>query len=209
MRTPLYFNYSGARRDLLDRAIDSYQSHADHLIDIRVNYSVQPRHFSKCLNEILRAVGTEKKFFFAHYDSEIESCLPIETMLKDNSNSAILSWTLVTDLLMLVDTDKVKSVGGWDELFCNSYMELDLINRLAQEGMPLKVINDTIHHGNGLLHNDASVLRSKVQAENIAKVYSETFLKDALNYYTRYGQGIKDPAYLALIEHSNIHFPKD
>ena len=205
MKTPLYFNYSGSRRDLLDRAITSYEKHAGHLLDIRVNYSVKPRKFTACLNEILRACSNEKRYFFAHYDSELESAEPIVKMLEDDSGSALISWTNITDLLMLVDVEQVNSVSGWDESFSNSYMEIDLINRLIEVEKTIKVVHPILE-GEGLLHNNASTIRDKNQADNIAYVYGQTLLKDALLYYTRYGKGKDEPLYIEMTEHVKKHY---
>lgn len=186
-RIPLYFNYSGSRRDLLDRAIESFERHAGDLLEIRVHYSHTPRKFTRCLNEILKV--NDEPYFFAHYDSMLMSREPVERMLELWGGQTLgPSWgtichCLIYDLLMLVNPDVVRRVDGWDEAFHNSLMDMDIAHRLVGGGYKVHVMH-AIEQGEGVDHTSHSSIRS---CPVIKKVYTETMMRDAHEYHRRYG----------------------
>jgi hypothetical protein len=186
-RIPLYFNYSGSRRDLMDRAIDSYERIAGDLLEIRVHYSHTPRKFTRCLNEILKI--NDEPYFFAHYDSMLVSRDPVEKILELWRSQTLgptwgmISHCLIYDLFMLVNPDVIRKINGWDEAFHNSLMDMDIAHRLSGGGYKVHAMH-AIEQGEGVDHSSHSSIRS---CPMIKKVYTETMMSDAHEYYRRYG----------------------
>lgn len=201
-KTPLYFNYVGAQRDLLDRAIESYDSVAGDILDIRVHYSHKPRKFSTCLNEILKI--NDEPYLFSHFDAVLESRTTIENILNFSRGStcAIVAHCAIVDLLMLVVPSNVRKIGGWDESFCNSWMDLDLYNRLGPAGLTMDILHRDIVDGRGIAHLSASSSRNDPM---IRKVYARTMREDLETYYSRHGSK-DDPEYIRLKEHLDSEF---
>jgi hypothetical protein len=196
-KVPLYFNYVGAQRDLLDRAIASYESIAGDLLDIRVHYANAPRKFSTCLNEILKI--NDEPYFFAHFDSVLEKRSAVQNILdrERGESTAIVGHCAIVDLLMLVVPAAVRRVGGWDEKFSNSWMDLDLYNRLAGSGLAVDVLHRDAVDGRGVLHLSASSARNDPVMK---KVYAASMMDDLESYYERHGSK-DDPEYLRLKKH--------
>ena len=187
-RVPLYFNYSGSRRDLLDRAIESYDKLAGDLLDIRVHYAHTPRKFTRCLNEILKI--NEKPYFFAHYDSVLESRSAVENIINlYKSRSLGLSFGVIghcriVDLFMLVVPEVVRLVNGWDEAFHNSWMDMDMYFRMYAIGLGVHVMHNDVEWGYGVDHKSHSSIRS---CPVVKKVYTETMIKDCDLFHSRHG----------------------
>lgn len=196
-KIPLYFNYVGSQRDLLDRAISSYDSIAGDILDIRVHYSHHPRNFSVCLNEILKL--NDEPYLFSHFDAVLESRSAVEDLVNFNIGTklAIVGHCEIVDLLMLVVPEQLRKVGGWDEAFSNSWMDLDLYNRLGQVGLGMEVIHRNMLDGKGVLHLSASSSRNDPV---IKKVYARTMMKDLDTYYSRYSSK-QDPEYIRVKEY--------
>lgn len=201
-KTPLYFNYVGSQRDLLDRAIESYDRLAGDILDIRVHYSHKPRKFSTCLNEILRL--NDQPYLFSHFDTVLQSRSAVENILsfRRDADCAIVGHCALVDLLMLVVPDMVRTVGGWDESFSNSWMDLDLYNRLGPAGLKIDVIHRDVVDGRGIAHLDASSSRKD---PTIKKVYTKTMREDLETYYSRYGSKT-DSEYIRLRSYISAEF---
>lgn len=197
MKIPLYFNYVGSQKDLLERAIESYDRVAGDIIDVRVHYSVRPRKFSTCLNEILKI--NDQPYFFAHYDSVLEDRSAIENILalKRDSTTGIVGHTCIVDLLMLVIPDVIRQVNGWDEAYSNSWMDLDLYQRMHVRGLGHKVVHPDIEQGRGVDHSKAS--SSRVDPV-LKQIYAKTMLEDTNTFYDRY-YSRQHPGYLAMLDH--------
>ena len=196
-KTPLYFNYVGAQREMLDRAIGSYEDVAGDLLDIRVHYATRPRKFSTCLNEILRI--NDEPYLFAHFDSVLQKRSAVQNLLDFNRspNTGIVAHCAIVDLLMLVVPEKIRHIGGWDEAFSNSWMDLDLYNRLAAAGMTVDVLHRDVVDGRGVSHLSASSARNDPVMK---KVYAASMMSDLETYYSRHGSK-SDPEYLRLRAH--------
>lgn len=201
-KVPLYFNYVGSQRDMLDRAIESYDKLAGDILDIRVHYSHRPRKFSTCLNEILKL--NDEPYLFSHFDAVLQSRSAVENLLgfRRDPDCAIIGHCALVDLLMLVIPDKVRVVGGWDEAFSNSWMDLDLYNRLGPAGLRIDVIHRDIIDGRGVAHLDASSSRKD---PTIKKVYTKTMREDLDTYYSRYGSK-SDPEYIRVRDYISAEF---
>ena len=205
-RIPLYFNYSGSRRDLLDRAIESFERHAGDLLEIRVHYSHTPRKFTRCLNEILKV--NDEPYFFTHYDCMLMSREPVERILELWGGQTLgplwgtICHCLIFDLLMLVNPDVVRRVNGWDEAFHNCLMDMDMYQKLIKGGYKVPVMH-RILHGEGVDHTDHSILRS---CPIVKKCYTETMRKDAEEYQRRWGGSTRHHLE-TLIGHGGGHGP--
>lgn len=196
-KIPLYFNFVGSQKDLLERAMESYDRVAGDIIDVRVHYSYRPRKFTTCLNEILKM--NDEPYFFAHYDSVLEDRSAVEGILNFEraDNIAIVGHTHIVDLLMLVVPNVVRKVGGWDENFSNSWMDLDLYNRLNAAGLGHSIVNPDIAQGRGVDHSKASTARVD---PILGKVYAKTMLEDTNTYFDRYASRAH-PEYIRMRQH--------
>jgi hypothetical protein len=193
-RIPLYFNYVGAFPGLLSKAVASI---THPRIEVRVNNKDKPVPFTKCLNEILAAVETPC-YFFMHYDAEVLDNSIFDKMIeayeRDTDKTATVSACDITDLLILFNTEKMRELGGWDEGFMNSYMELDLRMRVHKIGYLQPVLYPSVCPPE-MSHKDSSTLRNNTIEGNIAAVYNESFRKDIMHYYTKYPDLIKPTTY--------------
>ena len=196
-KVPLYFNYVGSQRDLLDRAIASYNTVAGDLIEIRVHYAHSPRKFTVCLNEILKI--NDEPYLFSHFDAVLESRSAIENLInfKRSDDCALVGHCAIVDLLMLVVPSRLRKINGWDEAFSNSWMDLDLYSRLSPAGLSMKILHNDILDGRGVSHLSASSSRNDPV---IKKVYAKTMMEDLETYYGRHGSK-KDPEYLRVKEY--------
>jgi hypothetical protein len=184
-KIPLYFNFTGKYPDLLKEAINSIPSK----FQVIVNHEEPVKPFTYCLNKIL---NTEKNdiWFFMHYDARILDKKIFDLMLnkyyEDKNNTASVCACNITDLLILIDSDKIKKIGGWDPLFLNSYMELDLRNRIFQNGYSQHIIYDN-DCPIEIDHSNASKLREKSDKEyNLYSVYLESLKNDILRFKEKY-----------------------
>jgi hypothetical protein len=186
-QVPLYFNYIGTMHNLLAKAIASIKHPR---IKVCIHAVPNPVPFTKCLNAILSEVDTEY-FFFMHYDAEITDQFIFDKMLAAYSsapeNTASITACNITDLLVLYNTKLLKRLGGWDEGFKNSYMELDLRRRIHDSGMLQPILYD-LDCPPEVLHKEASALRNPTKEGNISYIYDESFIKDATRYYAKYNE---------------------
>ena len=134
---------------MLDTAMESYDRVAGHLIDVRVHYSYRPRRFTECLNEILKT--NDEPYFFAHFDSVLTDISAIEKILSfpRPQTAGLVAHCLIVDLLMLVIPKNVRTIGGWDEAYSNSCMDLDLHQRLHRSGKTLHLMHSDVEQGRG------------------------------------------------------------
>jgi hypothetical protein len=189
-KIPLYFNYVGVFPKLLEEAKASI---THPFIDVRVNAELVPVPFTKCLNKILRDVGNAPCFFFMHYDAEVLDQTIFDDILdmyKPNTNMASVAACDLTDLLVLFDTKNIHKLGGWDEGFLNSFMELDLRNRIFDKGMTQPIVYSNICPDK-MSHKNSSALRNNTIEGNIAKVYDESYKLDLVYYHQKYPQFVE------------------
>lgn len=193
---PLYFNYVGALPDLLEAAVASVKHTKVRVI---VNTESQPIPFTKCLNKILRDVGDEPHFMFMHYDAEIVDQGIFDKLFelyeKAPEKVCSVTSTNITDLLVLYNTQKIRKLGGWDEGFSNSFMELDLRKRIGENNMLQLILYPDSPDAPQINHKNASSLRNNEVQGNIASVYDETFTKDIVRFYDKYPNEKKTQVY--------------
>jgi GT2 family glycosyltransferase len=184
MKIPVYFNYVGKYPDLLERAIKSIPEE----YEVRVN-SPGVKPFTQCLNDILNSVETPI-WFFMHYDAEILDTSIFQKMIdlyEKTPNAAAVCSSEITDLFILFDTKKIKSIGGWDEGFKNSYMEIDLRERIYNAGLTQPILYFPSLCPPEINHTDASKLRDPKDSENnLNNVYIKTFEEDYLYFKEKY-----------------------
>jgi hypothetical protein len=184
-KIPIYFNYVGKYPDFLERAIKSIPDR----FEVRVNNNETPVPFTKCLNKILHSVETPI-WFFMHYDAEILDPTIFDKIIDQHllhKNSASSTACAITDLLVLFDTEKIKSIGGWDENLKNSYMELDIRQRIYESGYCQPIVYDNIVNPSEINHDDASKLRNPEDSDNnLAHVYQKTFKEDYDYFYNKW-----------------------
>lgn len=175
-KIPVYFNYVGAYPKLLERAVKSIPDR----FEVRVNYNEQPVPFTKCLNKILHEVNTPI-WFFMHYDAEILNPVIFDKIIDQyllHNNAASSTACNITDLLVLFDTNKIKSIGGWDENLKNSYMEIDIRQRIYENGYCQPIVHE-IDNPIEINHKDASSLRNPTDSDNnLTELYRKTFKED-------------------------------
>jgi hypothetical protein len=184
MKIPIYFNYVGKYPKLLERAINSIPDR----FEVRINHNETPVSFTKCLNKILNTVETPV-WFFMHYDAEILDITIFDKIIDQyllTPNCASSTACDITDLLVLFNTEIIKSIGGWDENLKNSYMEIDLRERIFEGGY-----NQPILYNIGcpieINHKDASILRNPEQYDyNLTYVYDKTFKEDYEYFYKKW-----------------------
>jgi hypothetical protein len=195
-KIPLYFNYIGVFPQLLEAAKNSI-SHPK--IEVRINAEPNPVPFTKCLNKILADVGDAPCFFFMHYDAEITDNTIFDKMLRyyqyNTSKTASVCACNITDLLILFNTKLIREIGGWDEQFSNSFMELDLRNRIIHAGYAQPIIYPDLGCPNEMIHKASSSLRNHTIEGNICSVYDETYKHDIQRYYEKYPE-VERPDYL-------------
>ena len=195
-KIPIYFNYVGKYPSLLERAIKSIPDR----FEVRVNHNDTPQPFTKCLNKILNEVETPI-WFFMHYDAEILNTSIfdkiIDLFLLD-VNAASSTACNITDLLVLYNTEKIKSIGGWDENLKNSYMELDIRQRIYNSGYSQPIVY-SMDCPIEIDHKDASKLRNPNDAKNnLSDVYKITFKEDYDYFYKKWGSVFEKPDYISL-----------
>jgi GT2 family glycosyltransferase len=195
-KIPIYFNYVGKYPHLLDRAVNSIPSR----FEIRVNNNSEPVPFTKCLNKILNEVDTPI-WFFMHYDAEIMDESIFDKVIDQyllTPNAASSTSCDITDLLVLYDTEKIKSIGGWDEKLKNSYMDLDLRQRIYDFGFSQPILYNVVNPIE-INHKDASSLRKREDKENnLTNVYDITFREDYEYFYTKWGHVFTKPDFKSL-----------
>ena len=184
-KIPLYFNFVNKYPELLEKAVQSI-NHPN--IEVRVNRpGIKP--FTHCLNQILLEVDTSI-YFFMHYDAQILDQSIFDTMLNtyhDTPNAASVTSCDLTDLLVLYDVDKIQSIGGWDTIFSNSYMELDLRKRIYNSGYSQPIIYPSSVCPSCINHDEHSKLRRKNNKnENLYQIYNKTFRKDLEYFYKKW-----------------------
>jgi hypothetical protein len=184
MKIPVYFNYIGKYPKLLERAVKSIPNR----FEVRINHNENPVPFTKCLNKILYSVETPL-WFFMHYDAEILDSSIFDKIIDLyllNSNAASSTACDITDLLVLYNTDKIKSIGGWDENLKNSYMEIDLRQRIYDSNYSQPIVYN-IDCPSEINHKDASILRKKEDYDyNLSSIYEKTFIEDYNYFFTKW-----------------------
>lgn len=195
-KIPVYFNYVGKYPDFLERAVKSIPER----FEVRVNRNDGPVPFTQCLNKILHTVDTPV-WFFMHYDAEILDPSIFDKLIDQYllyPNTASSTSCNITDLLVLYDTEKIKSIGGWDENLSNSYMELDLRQRIYQNNFNQPILYESDCPVE-MSHKDASQLRNpKDSKNNLADHYKITFKKDYDYFYSKWGDVFTKPDYDSL-----------
>ena len=131
-----------------------------------------------------------------HYDAQILDPNILDIMLnkyyENKEITASVCASSITDLLILFDTEKIKKIGGWDEEFQNSYMELDLRNRIFLNGLIQPIIYDAVCPKE-INHDEASKLRNKNDQENnLYKVYVKSLKNDMIKFKEKYPQQLID-----------------
>jgi hypothetical protein len=183
-KIPIYFNYSGRYHNLLERAIKSIPTR----FEVRVNHNDNPIPFTKCLNKILSEVETPI-WFFMHYDAEILDDTIFDKIIDLyllTPNAASSTSCDITDLLVLFNTKKIKSIGGWDEGLKNSYMDLDLRQRIYDFNFSQPIVYNNVSPIE-INHKDASSLRNPEDRENnLTNVYDVTFREDYEYFYNKW-----------------------
>lgn len=183
-KIPLYLNYVGKYPKLLERAIKSIPER----FEVRVNHNETPVPFTKCLNKILNSVETPI-WFFVHYDAEILDPTIFDKIIDQYllyPNAASSTACDITDLLVLFNTEKIKQIGGWDENLKNSYMEIDLRQRIYDYGFSQPIVYNVVCP-NEINHDDASLLRNPEDSKNnLADLYKRTFKEDYEYFYKKW-----------------------
>ena len=193
---PFYFNFVGAREDLLERAVASVPK---DICDVRVQRWEKPHPFTKSLNKILRECDS-KLFFFMHYDATVQHPDILLAMVDEwrrrtralqlrpgSERTPFVPACGVVDILILYDTEVMEDIGGWDEGFNNSWMELDMNNIAHQLCLPIPVIFPGKENIPGYLdHKDFSTLRDPDNPENIKSTYDITLPRDFEYYYRKW-----------------------
>lgn len=183
-KIPLYLNYVGKYPQLLERAIKSIPER----FEVRVNHNETPVPFTKCLNKILNSVETPI-WFFVHYDAEILDPTIFDKIIDQYllyPNAASSTACDITDLLVLFNTEKIKQIGGWDENLKNSYMEIDLRQRIYDYGFSQPIVYNVVCP-NEINHDDASLLRNPEDSKNnLADLYKRTFKEDYEYFYKKW-----------------------
>jgi len=198
-KIPIYFNYVGTYPDLLSRAIKSIPER----FEVRVNYNETPVNFTKCLNKILNEVDSPI-WFFMHYDAEILDISIFDKIIDLfllTPNAASTTACNITDLLVLYNTEKIKQIGGWDENLKNSYMEIDIRQRMCDHGFSQPIVYD-IDNPKEINHKDASSLRNPQDKENnLTDLYKVTFKEDYEYFFKKWeSRGIfEKPDYELLV----------
>ena len=191
MKIPIYFNYiENTFPDLLEDAVKSI---THDKLQVHVSRHFKPKPFTHCLNAIQKECleRGDKYWMFMHYDAEILDNSIIDMILdryenpQDGEKIASVCACHITDLLILFDTKRIQELGGWNELFNNSYMELDLTARIVKNGMtqPIIYLSDCPDQ---ISHKESSSLRNKNKKGSLVKVYSKTYENDMRNYYRIY-----------------------
>lgn len=191
-KIPLYFNYiENTFPKLLDNAVNSIKHNR---LEVKVIRHVKPKPFTQCLNAIQKECleRNEKCWMFMHCDAEILDNSIIDMILKRYENPqngekiASVCACAITDLLILYDTNLIQELNGWDEKnFNNSYMEIDLHNRIISRGFtqPILYKSDCPKQ---MSHKESSSLRNKNKKGSLFKVYSKSYEQDMRNFYKIY-----------------------
>lgn len=183
-KIPVYLNYVGKYPKLLERAIKSIPER----FEVIINHNENPVPFTKCLNKILHSVESPI-WFFMHYDAEILDSTIFDKIIDQylmNPNAAASTACDITDLLVLFDTEKIKQIGGWDENLKNSYMEIDLRQRIYDYGFSQPIVYNVVCPTE-INHDDASLLRNPEDSQNnLADLYKQTFREDYDYFYQKW-----------------------
>lgn len=195
MKIPLYFNYiEDTFPKMLEDAVNSVKHDR---IEVRVVRHAKAKPFTQCLNAIQNECLERKNkcWMFMHCDAEILDTAIIDMILdryenpQDGEQIASVCACAITDLLVLYDTERIQELNGWDEKnFDNSYMEIDLRNRIIANNFtqPILYSSDCPKQ---MSHKESSSLRNKNKDGNLFEVYSKSFEKDMRNYFRIYHPG--------------------
>lgn len=196
MKIPLYFNYiENTFPKLLEEAVGSVKHDR---IEVRVVRHAKAKPFTQCLNAIQRECldRGDKCWMFMHCDAEILDNSIIDRMLErydnpqDGEKIASVAACAITDLLVLYDTEAIQKLGGWDERnFDNSYMELDLRNRIIANNFAQPIL-DNSDCPEQMSHKESSSLRDKHKEGNLFKVYSKSYERDMRNFFRIHHPGV-------------------
>lgn len=196
MKIPLYFNYiENTFPKLLEEAVSSVKHDR---IEVRVVRHAKAKPFTQCLNAIQRECldRGDKCWMFMHCDAEILDNSIIDMMLdrydnpQDGEKIASVAACAVTDLLVLYDTEAIQKLDGWDERnFDNSYMELDLRNRITANNFAQPILYNS-DCPEQMSHKESSSLRDKRKEGNLFKVYSKSYERDMRNFFRIHHPGV-------------------
>lgn len=192
MKIPLYFNYiENTFPKLLEEAVSSINHDR---IEVRVVRHVKAKPFTQCLNAIQKECfdRKDKCWMFMHCDAEILDNSIIDMILdryenpQDGEKNASICACDITDLLVLYDTETIQKLDGWDESnFDNSYMELDLRNRILANNFSQPILYNTVCPEQ-MSHKESSSLRNKNKKGNLFQVYSKSYERDMRNFFRIY-----------------------
>lgn len=192
-KIPLYFNYiEDTFPKLLEDAVQSVSLH--DRIEVHVVRHKIAKPFTKCLNAIQKECLDRKDqcWMFMHCDATVLDMSIIDMILeryenpRDGEDIASVCACEITDLLVLYDTEKIHHLNGWDEIhFDNSYMELDLRNRILGSNFTQPILFNS-NCPVQMSHKESSSLRNKDKEGNLFDVYSKSFEKDMRNYFRIY-----------------------
>ena len=191
-KIPLYFNYiENTFPKLLEDAVNSIKH--DRL-EVKVVRHIKAKPFTQCLNAIQRECleRNDKCWMFMHCDAEILDNSIIDMILKRYENPqngekiASVCACAITDLLILYDTKNIQKLNGWDEKnFKNSYMEIDLHNRIVKNGFTQPILYN-MDCPKQMSHKESSSLRNKNKEGSLVKVYSKSYEHDMRNFFRIY-----------------------
>jgi GT2 family glycosyltransferase len=124
-----------------------------------------------------------------HYDAEILDASIFDKIIDQyllNPNAASSTACDITDLLVLFDTEKIKSIGGWDENLKNSYMEIDIRERIFEAGFSQPIVYN-VACPDEINHDAASSLRNPEDSDNnLTHIYKVTFREDYDYFYNKW-----------------------
>ena len=188
-KIPLYFNYiENTFPDLLEKAVQSVKHDR---IEVRVARHSKPKPFTTCLNEIQKECleRNEKCWFFMHCDAEILDNTIFDLMInryETDEKIAAVCACHITDLLVLYDTQDIQTIGCWDDVnFYNSWMTLDLRNRIFKNGFKQPILYN-VGCPVQMSHKDSSSLRNKNKEGNLVAVYNKSYEHDLRSFFRIY-----------------------
>lgn len=205
MKIPLYFNYiENTFPELLEKAVNSINHDS---IEVRVVRHAKPKPFTQCLNAIQKECFDRKDecWMFMHCDAEILDNSIIDMILHRYQNPengekiASVCACNITDLLILYDTKIIHLLDGWDQTnFDNSYMEIDLHNRILKNNFtqPILYRSDCPEQ---ISHKESSSLRNKHKKGSLFKVYSKSYERDMTNFYRIYHPTVNMRKHIGLV----------
>lgn len=191
-KIPLYFNYiENTFPRLLEDAVASIKHDR---IEVHVVRHAKPKPFTQCLNDIQKECleRGDRCWMFMHCDAEVLDNSIIDMIIEryespvNGEKIASVCACAITDLLILYDTQTIRKLDGWDDKnFNNSYMEIDLHNRIVASGFTQPILYN-VDCPKQMSHKESSSLRNKTKQGSLFKVYSKTYENDMRNFFRIY-----------------------